>query len=57
MPSMPAISMAANARYGLPELSGQRNSRRLAFGLLPVIGMRTQADRLRWLYTRLIGAS
>ena len=34
----------------VPELSGQRNSRRLAFGLLPVIGMRTQADRLRWLY-------
>ncbi|SKV25687.1 Uncharacterised protein [Mycobacteroides abscessus subsp. abscessus] len=57
MPSIPAISMAANARYGLPELSGQRNSRRLAFGLLPVIGMRTQAERLRWLYTRLIGAS
>ena len=34
---------------GLPELSGQRNSRRLAFGLLPVIGIRTQALRLRWL--------
>src|SRR6202012_5048008 len=57
MPSRPAISMAANARYGLPDESGQRNSRRLAFGLLPVIGIRTHADRLRWLSTRFIGAS
>src|ERR1700681_1318120 len=57
MPSMPAISIAANAKYGLPDESGQRNSSRLAFGLLPVIGMRTHADRLRWLYTRLIGVS
>src|SRR6476620_7463711 len=57
IPSRPAIIIAANARYGLPELSGQRNSRRLAFAFSPVIGMRTHAERLRWLYTRLIGAS
>src|SRR5881392_4234195 len=57
MPSRPAIIIAANARYGLPEESGQRNSARLAFGLLPVIGMRTHAERLRCEYTRLTGAS
>ncbi|SLI19912.1 Uncharacterised protein [Mycobacteroides abscessus subsp. abscessus] len=57
MPSRPAISMAAKARYGLPEESGARNSMRLAFGLLPVTGMRTAAERLRCEYTRLIGAS
>ena len=56
-PSMPAMSMAARPKYGLPEESGQRNSIRLAFGLLPVMGMRTQAERLRCEYTRLIGAS
>ena len=33
MPSRPAISIAANARYGLHDGSGQRNSRRFAFGL------------------------
>ena len=33
MPSRPAISIAANARYGLHDGSGQRNSIRLAFGL------------------------
>jgi len=48
-PSRPAISIAENDRYGLPDASGHRNSNRLAFGLLPVIGMRTHADRLRWL--------
>ncbi|MCY1248985.1 hypothetical protein D9M72_624820 [compost metagenome] len=46
MPSMPAISWAANARYGLDEGSGARNSMRLAFGLEPVIGMRIPAERL-----------
>jgi len=46
MPSRPAISCAANARYGLPEASGARNSMRLAFGLEPVIGMRMPAERL-----------
>ena len=57
MPSRPASSSAEKARYGLADGSGQRNSMRLAFGFEPVIGMRTQAERLRWLYTRLIGAS
>ena len=47
MPSMPAISIAGNARYGLADGSGTRNSRRLALGFEPVIGMRTQADRFR----------
>ena len=57
MPSRPAISCAANARYGLPEASGARNSMRLAFGLVPVIGMRMAAERLPAEYTRLTGAS
>ena len=57
MPSIPAISIAENARYGLADGSGTRNSIRLAFGLEPVIGIRTQADRLRCEYTRLTGAS
>src|ERR1700683_5175905 len=48
MPSMPAISIAAKARYGLADGSGTRNSIRLAFGLVPVIGMRQQADRFRF---------
>ena len=51
------MSMAANARYGLAEGSGQRNSRRLALGDFDTRGMRTAADRLRWEYTRLTGAS
>ena len=49
MPSRPASSSAENARYGLADGSGQRNSIRLALGLEPVIGIRTQAERLRWL--------
>ena len=32
MPSRPAIIIAANARYGLHDGSGERNSSRLAFG-------------------------
>ena len=47
MPSRPAISMAEKARYGLADGSGTRNSTRLALGLLPVTGMRVQAERLR----------
>jgi hypothetical protein len=39
--------MAEKARYGLPDEPGQRNSRRLTLGLLPVSGIRMQADRLR----------
>src|SRR5437016_6004528 len=57
MPSRPACSMAEKARYGLHDGSGQRNSRRLAFGLFEYSGIRTAADRLRWEYTRLTGAS
>src|SRR3954451_410648 len=57
MPSMPAISIAENARYGLQDGSGTRNSARLALALVPVTGMRVQADRLRCEYTRLTGAS
>ncbi len=57
MPSSPAITIAANARYGFPDESGHRNSMRLALALLPVIGMRTHAERLRCEYTRLTGAS
>src|ERR1700677_3078463 len=57
MPSRPTISIAENARYGLADGSGTRNSMRLAFGFEPVIGMRQQADRLREEYTRLTGAS
>ena len=47
MPSRPAISIAENARYGLHDGSGTRNSMRLAFGFGPVIGIRMQAERLR----------
>src|SRR4029450_1360594 len=47
MPSRPAIIWAAKDRYGLHEGSGTRNSMRLAFGDVPVIGMRTHAARLR----------
>src|ERR671936_2083510 len=57
MPSRPAISMAANARYGLQLGSGERNSMRLAFGLGEYIGMRMAALRLRELYARFTGAS
>src|SRR5262249_57806552 len=57
MPSMPAIIIAEKARYGLAEGSGTRNSRRLALGLAPVIGIRTQAERLRCDETRFTGAS
>ena len=57
MPSMPAISMAAKPRYGLARASPERNSRRFAFGLGPVSGIRTAAERLPWEYTRFTGAS
>jgi hypothetical protein len=48
MPSIAAIRMAEKARYGLQLGSGQRNSTRFAFGLGLYIGMRQQAERLRW---------
>ena len=44
---MPAISIAANARYGLAVASGQRNSMRLAAAESEYIGMRIAADRFR----------
>src|SRR5690349_5531342 len=56
MPSMPAIIIAVNARYGLLVGSGKRTSIRRAFGLV-TSGMRTAAERLRAEYARLIGAS
>src|SRR4029077_16925370 len=56
-PSRPAISMAANAMYGLAAGSGGRNSTRFAFGLAEYIGMRQAAERLRREYARLTGAS
>src|SRR5258708_22296023 len=57
MPSMPAMSIAENARYGLQLGSGKRTSMRRVFGFGPVIGMRTLAERLRLEYARLTGAS
>src|SRR4030095_6853913 len=57
MPSRPAIRHAENERYGLQVGSGVRNSMRLAPSDFEYIGMRMHAERLRWLYTRLIGAS
>src|SRR5512140_3258689 len=57
IPSRPAISMAAKARYGLHDGSGERNSRRLAFGLGEYMGMRMAALRLRDEYARFTGAS
>src|ERR671934_1949837 len=57
IPSMPAISIALKARYGLADGSGGRNSRRLAFSEREYSGMRTHAERLRCEYTRFTGAS
>ena len=51
------MSNAANARYGLHDGSGQRNSSRFAFGLFENSGMRTDAERFRAEYTRFTGAS
>src|ERR1700739_417252 len=38
IPSRPAMSIAANARYGLQDGSGTRDSTRLAFGFCPAAG-------------------
>src|SRR6266850_7367161 len=56
-PSRPAISMAANAMYGLQLGSGGRNSTRFAFGDAEYIGIRQAAERLRREYARFTGAS
>src|SRR6266446_1764296 len=42
-PSRPAINIAENARYGLHEGSGERNSMRFALGLGEYIGIRLAA--------------
>src|ERR1700690_28726 len=57
IPSIPAKSIAANARYGLQLGSGKRTSTRRGLGFGPVMGMRPAAERLRLEYARLIGAS
>src|SRR5271166_5056173 len=57
IPSRPAMSIAEKARYGLQLGSGKRTSMRRVFGLGPVMGMRTLAERLRLEYARLTGAS
>ncbi len=55
-PSSPAISIAANARYGFAVGSGKRTSIRRPLGF-ETYGMRIAAERLRAEYARLIGAS
>src|SRR5947207_11739214 len=57
IPSRPAMSIAGNARYGLHDGSGDRNSMRFATGVWKYAGIRAHADRFRCEYTRLIGAS
>jgi len=58
IPSIPAHSSAANARYGLQRGSGGRNSSRLAFGFpWKNIGIRIAAERLRAENATLTGAS
>src|SRR3972149_1876345 len=57
MPSSPAKSMAAKARYPLQLGSGKRTSMRFALGDGEYMGMRMEAERLRLEYARLIGAS
>ena len=49
IPSMAAMVIALKARYGLQELSGQRNSMRLVLGFSLYMGMRMAAERLRLL--------
>src|SRR5262245_19182538 len=56
IPSRPAISIAAKARYGLQVGSGKRTSMRFAFGDGEYIGMRTDAERLRLESARFTGA-
>ena len=47
MPSRPAASMQAKARYGLEDGSGQRSSMRVEFSWPWLIcGMRISAERL-----------
>ena len=46
IPSIPAINIAENAKYGLAAGSGKRTSIRVAFGD-GTIGIRIDAERLR----------
>src|SRR5580693_7989176 len=57
IPSSPAISIAANAMYGLQLGSGGRNSTRFDFCDVEYMGIRQAADRLRREYARFTGAS
>src|ERR1700730_3088481 len=57
IPSIPAISIALKARYGLQLGSGKRTSTRRVLGFGPVIGILSAAERLRLEYARLMGAS
>src|SRR5579863_847579 len=57
IPSSPAISIAANAMYGLQLGSGGRNSTRFSFGDAEYMGMRHAAERFRREYARFTGAS
>src|SRR5258708_38782492 len=57
IPSIPAMSIAEKARYGLHEGSGGRNSNRFNFGFVEHIGIRMAAERLRPEEARLTGAS
>src|ERR1700730_16414714 len=57
MASRPASIIAENARYGLHDGSGVRNSMRLALGDDENIGMRIAAERFRDEEARLTGAS
>jgi hypothetical protein len=49
MPSIAAIVIALNARYGLQLQSGERNSSRFVLVRSEYIGMRIAAERLRLL--------
>ena len=58
MPSRPAASIAANARYGLQLGSGQRSSSRVASGRPRLAcGMRISAERLMRAQLMYTGAS
>ncbi len=54
---MPAISIAAIARYGLQVASGGRNSMRTASGWVAYLGTRMAAERLPVEKKQLTGAS
>ncbi len=56
-PSIPAISIAAIARYGLQVASGGRNSMRTASGWVAYFGTRIAAERLPVEKKQLTGAS